>query len=181
MNFKDCDEKYYLESLWSGLEYIHGQIGQLQQCQRRKLCRTPSGTVHALVFQELSGIPEHHMIMNYFVWYACSLIVFLKLFDRAYSPGQDWLKEFSSEKKWRDKVAAHTAYTDSRKDDNEYTKQISIFMTPGWKDDRFVVGCDIIGGPVVDGKFRTSPHDWSWSITQAHEKLKKHIASASPR
>jgi hypothetical protein len=35
---------------------------------------------------------------------------------------------------------AQTAYTDPRNDDNTYSQEMSIMMTPDWEDDCFVVG-----------------------------------------
>jgi|SRR3989338_8373524 len=172
MVFKNCKEKYYLECLWNGLEYIYKQIQLIEEDQRKKLCKTRSGEVHSLLFNDINQMPEHHMIINYFIWYACSLIVFLKLFKKSYALSKDWQKEFSSEIKWRNKVAAHTAYTDPNENDNKYSQEISIHMSPGWRDDSFIVGGDIIGD--VDGISYT---DWSWSITKTHEKLKDFVAS----
>lgn len=168
--FKNCKEKYYLECLWNGLEFIYEQIHELEQRQRQELCKRSSGEVYGLIFHETCGMPEHHMIINYFVWYACSLFAFLKLFSKAYSLGDDWKEIFPDEEIWRHKVAAHTAYTDPRRD-NKYTQEISIFMSPNWKDDVYFVGADIEYGP--DGASRT---DWVWSVTKTHEKLAKYIS-----
>lgn len=170
MNFKNCTEKYYLECLWNGLEHIFKQMQILEGCQREKLCKTRHGTVYSLLFNDVNNMPEHHMVINYFVWYACSLISFLNLFKKSDSSKNDWENEFKSEKKWRDKVAAHTAYVDPHKNDNQYSQDMSIFMSPGWRDDSYIVGGDIIGG--AGGISHT---DWSWSITKTHKKLKNYM------
>ncbi len=169
--FDNYKEKYYLECLWNGLAFIYQQVKKLEQRRRQELPKTSSGEPYGLIFHEISGMPEHHMIINYFAWYACSLFAFLQLFGRANSSANDWETVFHNEVTWRHKVAAHTAYAHPRRDDNKYTKEISIFMSPSWKDDVYIVGRDIECGP--SGASRT---DWIWSVTKTHERLATYIS-----
>jgi len=169
--FQNSKEKYYLECLWHGLEFIYQQVKMLEQRQRQQLSKTPSGQVYGLISHETCGMPEHHMVINYFVWYACSLFAFLQLFSRSNPSANDWKTVFHNEVTWRNKVAAHTAYVYPHSDDNKYTQEISIFMSPGWKDDAYIVGGDVECGP--GGASRT---DWIWSVTKTHERLATYIS-----
>jgi len=170
MIFKECKEKYFLECLWNGLQHLKDQIIDLEAKQKEQLKVDQNGQVVCLVFQMFESMPEHHMILNYFIWYANSLVSFLKLFNKVYEPKKDWRKEFSNELKWRNKVAAHTAYTDPKEEDNQYSQDMSIMMSPGWQNDAYVMGNWCIGD---QGSF--SHYDWNWSLNETHNKLETYL------
>jgi hypothetical protein len=170
MQFPNLKETHFLESLWWGLEHLAGENKKIEDRMRGRLQIGPGKQVVGLVFSEFGGGPEHTVALNYFVWYSNSLIPFLKIFGRAYSPREDWRAIFPGVLKWRNKVSAHTAYTDPRSDDNIYSQDVSIMMTPDWEDDCFIVGRWMIGGPAG-----YSHHDWAWSLTKTHAELVAYV------
>ena len=170
MKFKDCKERYFLECLWNGLQYLRDLIVNLETKQKEKLQVDQKGRVVALHFQMSESMPEHHMVINYFIWYTNSLLSFLKLFAKAYNPKRNWRKEFSNELKWRNKVAGHTAYTDPRKDDNQYSQDMSIMMSPEWRNGTYEVGSLCVGD---QGSY--SHFDWDWSLNETHNKLETYL------
>lgn len=170
MKFKDCKEKYFLECLWNGLQHLRDLIVVLETKQKEKLQVGQKGQVVALHFEVSESMHEHHMILNSFIWYANSLVPFLKLFNKTYKPKRDWRKVFSNELKWRNKVAAHTAYTDSKNEDNKYSQNMSIMMSPGWRNDTYIVGNWCVGD---QGNF--SHFDWHWSLNATHNKLESYL------
>lgn len=73
--------------------------------------------------------------------------------------------------KYRDKVAAHFAFTDPRSD-NEADQERSLLPDADWTNDgRYEVGggkwaIHAVGNPVVE-----SEHDYQWSLTKQHETM----------
>src|SRR5262249_35326451 len=171
MQFPNLKESHFLESIWWGLDHHAKENKKIEDRVRSRLQLGPEKQVVGLVFSEFGGGPEHTVVLNYFIWYANSLIPFLKIFSKAYPSAMDWRPLFPGVLKWRNKVSAHTAYTDPKDDDNIYSQEISIMMTPDWEDDCFVVGRSMIGGPVG-----YSHHDWAWSLTKVHAALVDYVA-----
>jgi hypothetical protein len=171
MRFPNLKETHFLESLWWGLEDLAEENHKIEDRVRaRSLQIDPDGNVVGLVFSEFGGGPEHTVVLNYFVWYSNSLVPFLKIFSKAYSPAEDWKSVFPRVLKWRHKVSAHTAYPDPKSDDNTYSQELSIMMTPDWEDDCFVVGRWIIAAAAGH-----SHHDWAWSLTKTHGELVAYV------
>src|SRR6266480_634062 len=166
LHFPNLKETHFLESLWWGLDHLAGENRKIEDRVRGRLQRGPGGKVVGMVFSRFGDGPEHTVVLNYFVWYSNSLIPFLKIFSKAYSPAEDWKRIFAGVLKWRNKVSAHTAYTDPQSDDNVYSRDISIMMTPDWEDDCFVIGRWIIGD-----RSGLSHQDWAWSLTKTHRAL----------
>ena len=89
MQFPNLKETHFLESLWWGLEHLAGENKKIEDRVRVRLQIGPGRQVVGLVFSEFGGGPEHTVVLNYFVWYSNSLIPFLKIFSKAYSPKED--------------------------------------------------------------------------------------------
>lgn len=170
VRFPNLKESHFLESLWWGLDHLAKENANIESRVRKRLQLDPAGHVVGLAFSEFGGGPEHTVVLNYFVWYANSLLSFLKIFAKAYPSAEDWRPLFPEVHKWRNKVSAHTAYTDPRSDDNIYSQEVSILMTPDWEDDCFVVGRWITAGATGH-----SHPDWNWSLTKVHAELIAYI------
>jgi hypothetical protein len=171
MKFPNLKESHFLESLWWGLDYLAGENKKIEDRVRDRLQVSPGKQVVGLVFSEFGGGREHTIVLNYFIWYSNSLIPFLKVFSKAYPTAEDWTQFFPGVRKWRNKVSAHTAYTDPKSDDNIYSRDVSIMMTPDWEDDCFAVGRLMVGGTAG-----CSHHDWAWSLTKVHTELIAYVA-----
>ena len=79
------------------------------------------------------------------------------------------LSELTEVLKWRNKVAAHFALTDPRKDDNIATMEASIIYPVGYKDDRFrTATLDFVK---FEGNTSQSAEIPSWSLTETFELL----------
>jgi len=170
MQFPNLKESHFLESLWWGLDFLASENKKIEDRVRERLQIGHGGEVVGLVFSQFRGSPEHTMALNYFVWYANSLVPFLMLFSKAYSPSEDWKSAFSCVLKWRNKVSAHPAFAAPRDDDNIYSQDESIMMTPDWEDDCFVIGRWIVSGPSG-----YSHPDWAWSLAKTHRDLVAYV------
>lgn len=72
--------------------------------------------------------------------------------------------------KWRNKVAAHFARTDPRKDDNPMTLEASIVYPVSYDAGRFRVGSWVLGQVRPDDTEHESEIPM-WSLTETHEQL----------
>ena len=176
-------EAYFLQVLWDGLERLYEEVSALEKAR----AETDAAQFTALGIRPLaygsscfgSG-PNDTMITNDFVWYACSAACFLALFDHAFRPTDNYHTVFAEMLKWRDKVAAHTAYVwaitehkDPSKIDSQPSQDASIMMSPDWDTDHYSVGGWIVGNG------QTSSHsDWHWSLTRTHTQLREYLRRA---
>ena len=97
-----------------------------------------------------------------------------KTLGKAYSVQEDYAQTFPNVSKWRNKVAAHLAYTDPR-GDNQPSQDMSLMMCSEFEADAYWVG------RLVIGKWQGQSHeasydDWHWSLTKTHSDLLAFVA-----
>jgi hypothetical protein len=83
----------------------------------------------------------------------------------------DSLAELKEVKKWRDKVSAHFALTDPRKDDNVATLEASIIYPVGLQNSRFKTGVMVY--EKINGESSIASEIPAWSLTETFELLTK--------
>ena len=164
-----------LDYMWSGLEFLNKQVDQVEAALRESLDHRNKVYWAIGNAPELAGVPQG-LIACAFHWYATSSCNFVRLVD--------WLgfennprradgyvsRTIPTVRVWRNKVGAHFAITDPRKEDTAAILESSVMFPIGY----------------VDGVFRTQPftvsmrrqgqpsrtrNDMSWSLTEVHQGL----------
>lgn len=175
-------EAYFLSVLWSGLERLHIEV---QACEKKeleilRLEAKARGFEYKGSFSSSFGSgPNDSLITNDFVWYASSAACFLQLFDHGFALAGSYRTAFPAMLKWRDKVSAHTAFSDPVKKhkipgkvDSPESQDASIMMHPEWHNDHYFVG-----GITFRGSLSASHSDWKWSLTQVHPQIEAFVKS----
>lgn len=171
---------YFLEVLWSGLERLFSEVRQCEQEELVKLHAAAGSHGRSYlgsVYSSFGNGPNDALILNDFVWYASSAACFLQLFDHSFGLTGSYRDAFPAMLKWRDKVAAHTAYVvpiakhkEPDKIDSPASQDFSITMHPEWDNDHYAVGGWIFGG--MEG---SSHGDWQWALTRTHPEIQAFV------
>ncbi|HEY5793246.1 MAG TPA: hypothetical protein VIS74_08100 [Chthoniobacterales bacterium] len=160
---------YFLETLWMGMDHI---AAELRSIETKKLAQEKI-RCPGLLATSSSYDAEDRFIANYFIWYANSAVNFLDLFHVTFRPSIYYMAEFSALCKWRNKVAAHTAYA-KPKGENTVTKNYSLSaLLPEYMGDRYGVA-----SWVLQDASGSTPDDWSWYLTTEHERIFKYVIGA---
>jgi predicted RNA-binding Zn-ribbon protein involved in translation (DUF1610 family) len=88
------------------------------------------------------------VILNHFIWYSNSFILFVDLFSRAFALRKKLRREFGAVEKWRNKVSGHFSLVN-----NGHRKRI---LCPN---------C----GTLV--RRDSTPRNWGWELTDVHERV----------
>lgn len=92
-----------------------------------------------------------------------------------YVHGIDEMKEVI---KWRNKIAAHYAITDPRKEDNIATLEASIIFPVSFRYDKFITGgYNVVKGNQDEKIFSEIPQ---WSVTKLFEDLENRFWTLTP-
>lgn len=111
-----------------------------------------------------------------FQWYAVSICNYAQLVGWLIYKDKDMVKNYTSRimpkiTKYRNKVAAHFAFADPRKEDNEATLTASVITNIIYYEGHFYAGT--ISPSTLKGKEINKSILEPWSITIAHQHLSK--------
>lgn len=172
------NEYWALVFLWRGLQLLSTQVSAFETTVRSRLDPTKKYFI-AGKDPALSGIPMD-LLSNYFHWYSVSACQYVRtvgaigyIADNTRCKPPEYVKAVIPDVLvFRDKVAAHFAWTSKNERDNPAERAISIMPQITWNDDRFKVS-----GLVLARADGNSSSDSSalkpWSLTETHEQLRQ--------
>lgn len=113
-----------------------------------------------------------------FDWYAinvCRLFQLIGFVSNEYAGRVEEVRQYRARVcgpvlVYRNKVAAHYALTEPRKEDNEADLYVSTMDTVAFETDQFFVG-SLRAGLGSEGNSVESQHDYHWSLTAFHESV----------
>lgn len=172
---EEADEHYdarmALARLGEGLSWLNREVAQVELRARREAAK--DDVLVALVGGVLEGLPLG-LLSCAFQWYAVSACNYAQLVGwlatRNTQSAKGYVRKIMPRLlKFRNKVAAHFALTDPRRD-NEADLTASVMTHVVYLHGRL---CAAALTPVVknDGQEITVTKDLSWSLTLAHERL----------
>lgn len=196
LNIRVKPEKYFNEfsalmHLKTGLIELYNQVRPVEL----KILEENHGS-KIIFFGNSERVPEHiyRLLPCFFHWFGNSVCNYARLAGFIVSREQGYvsdadlqleperkkikdacdtyvknLPEIQEVLKWRNKVSAHFALTDPRKDDNISTLEASIIYPVVFTIDRFKTG--IIMFSEFDGVINRNSEIPSWSLTEIFEVL----------
>ena len=180
---------YYLHVYWVGMSFLEQRTREeeaffeLQDREELKKRASEGGLYRGLdeagtveTLQSLHDQPRHAYWVNLFLWYANHFGASIRAFDCAYHC--TLRNEFDAVMKFRNKVSAHSAFS-WPKDDNKATQNSSLVPMLVWSDTRFVINAWVMSESSGNDT-QSSPSDWSWSLTEAHTRLRERVLELLP-
>ncbi len=172
---EEADEHYdarmALARLGEGLSWLNGEVAQVELRARSEAAKDDVRV--ALVGGVLEGLPLG-LLSCAFQWYAVSACNYAQLVGwltiRNTQSAKEYVKKVRPRlMKYRNKVAAHFAVTDPRRD-NEADLAASVMTHVVYLHGRL---CAAALSLVVknEGQEITATEDLSWSLTLAHKRL----------
>lgn len=159
------------DRLFAGLHHLYTGLKAEEQARRepeRVVTRWPAEPL-------ASGVPTDMI----FAWYAVTACSMVSLLGRiAYEAGHSscggkgeeyGLRVCGPVMVYRNKVAAHFAWTAPVKKDNQVDREMSLMPQITWHDDRYIAGFMAIQR-TRGGVQETSSHDYRWALTAFHEQ-----------
>ena len=174
-------ERYYHESnllntLATGLDFLNRQVANLEGEARDRLNANDDLVVSFGNDPRLKGIPRR-LISCTFRWYSVTACDYVRIIGWLVNGGNtkkasDYLDSVIPQVRiWRNKVGAHSAFTDPKGDDTPANLFVSsIPWDIGFVDDAFVAGSITVSLGSDDGG-STSRQDMEWSLTRIHRQL----------
>lgn len=174
------NEYWELLCIKHGLEYLYQNT--LKYEERARSIINPQNKYKVLSYGNdpaLKEIPKD-LLTCFFHWYAISACQYVRTIGTiAYRLDNNNLKpiEYLSKvipeiKEFRDKVAAHFAWSTKNRNDNDAERIISILPPVTYSDGNWEVGSFVLNIR-KDGKNSSSEKIAPWSITKEHIKLRK--------
>jgi hypothetical protein len=199
--FREPSNEYWaLMCLWQGMEYLNDQVLKCEQVAKEAI---ESGREKIFSFQDmpikveglmsfgrlpepLQGAPTMLVTMA-FHWYAISACQFVRLvgaiakrFDDSRPLPKDYAESVIPEiLEFRNKVAAHFAWSSRNKDDNDAERLASVLPPLGYNFGRLCVGSMTVALR-QGGKSSNSGAIKEWSLSKAHERLIKRYLPPQP-
>jgi len=171
-----ANEYWALVSLRDGLNFLYRQAAQCNEAVSQRL---DPKVQHMITGNNpiLAGIPQG-LLTCAFHWYAISACQYVRTVGAiAYHhdnarplPLQYVERVIPDVLAFRDKVAAHFAWTKKDSRDNEADRQISIMPQLTYNDDSFYIGGLKLTARTA-GEITTSDEIGSWSITKVHADI----------
>jgi len=179
--FKNPANEYYaLVCLHDGMNLLYRYAKRCDDAIRSRV-----NTKGNLRYMGMGNLPEFQGIQKtlltcFFHWYAISACNYVRTIGRiAYLNDNTHSRPHTYAKKvipdvlaFRDKVAAHFAWTTKHKQDNDAERVMSILPQLTFNNDSFQVG-SISMSLKKNGKASTSETVTPWSICKVHEKLQE--------
>jgi hypothetical protein len=168
-----------LLTLRAGLEFLYRQAIQCDQLVKQKV--NPKGTMKYFGMgnlPELCQVPSPLLVCG-FHWYAISACQYARLVgaiayrqDKSRPLPPHYVRAVIPEVlAFRDKVAAHFAWSTEHSQDNDAERLASILPPLTFVDDSFYVGVMTVG-LTSEGKQISSSAITPWSISKVHERLR---------
>jgi hypothetical protein len=179
--FKNPANEYYaLVCLRDGMNFLYRNAKRCDDAIRSRV--NPKDNLRYMGMgnlPEFQGIPQPLLTCS-FHWYAISACNYVRTIGRiAYLNDNTRSRPHAYAQKiipdvlaFRDKVAAHFAWTTKHKQDNDAERVMSVLPQLTFSDDSFHVG-SISLSLKKDGKVSKSDTVTPWSICKVHEKLKE--------
>lgn len=168
------NELSVLRHLATGLRFLNAQVASIEKRKKEKV----GEKVRVFSFGNDPVLPRaiQDFIVCAFHWYAISACNYAQLVGWLALPSRTDQKEYVKAvmlpvKTYRDKVAAHFARADPRKEDNAATLDASVLPSVAFDDDAFYVGAWRITKTVAG--VPSSSIDFRWSLTKTHVELTK--------
>ncbi len=172
-----ANEYWALICLHQGLEFLYQQAARCDQVVLKSL----NPKIRVLMSgscPELAGVSQS-LLTCAFHWYAVSACQYVRTVGaiaRRYDKAQPLPKEYACKVipevvAFRDKVAAHFAWTTKNKEDNEAERDASIMPQLSFVDDSFFVSAFTIGVR-QSGEASDSSAMKPWSISKVHQQLR---------
>lgn len=176
---KPVNEYWALLCLWHGLENIYRQTLKIEIISRRII--NPTNKYKVFCYGNVTAfenIPKE-LLTCMFHWYAVSACQYVRTVGTiAYKLNNEekpinYIKKIIPEILiFRNKVAAHFAWSTKNKNDNDAERMISIFPPLSYSDGNWYVG-QLILNMRKNGVDSSSKKIVPWSITKEHLKLMK--------
>jgi len=177
--FKNPVNEYWaLICLWGGMDFLYRQAKRCDDALRDRV--NPNDTIK---YMGMGNLPEFHgipkaLLACSFHWYAISACNYIRTIGTiAYQQDNNRPKPLAYVKKvipevlaFRDKVAAHLAWTGKNKQDNDAERLLSILPQLVYINDSFHVGSISVTLRKA-GKISKSEDIRQWSICKIHEEL----------
>lgn len=175
---KPANEYFALISLRSGLRHLYHFV---KKCDILAMQQIDPKEVNILFgnFPLLKGIP-YPLLNCAFHWYSISACQYVRtigaiahLHDTSRPKSYEYVKSVIPEVlAFRDKVAAHFAWSSKNSQDNEAERLASIIPQPSFSDNSFQVGTFMVS--IRSGRKSSSSKEIiPWSITKIHKRLQE--------
>ncbi len=177
--FKNPSNEYWaLICLKHGLDFIYQQVSRIDSITQARL--NPEGELKYCAYGNIPGTEDlpKALLTCSFHWYAISACQYVRtvgaiayMNDNSCPKPLDYLKEVIPEVlSFRDKVAAHFAWTSKNKIDNDAERFASIIPPLSFIEDSWHVGAMQVARP-KKGNISTSESITPWSISKIHFRL----------
>lgn len=174
--FKNPVNEYWaLICLWEGMSFLYHQAKRCDEALRSRV--NPDDTIK---YMSMGNLPEFHdipkaLLTCAFHWYAISACQYVRTVGmiayKEIGDVNDYIRKVIPEVlSFRDKVAAHFAWTKSDSRDNKAERMISIMPQITFQDDSFFVGSWKLTSK-SSGEATNSEAIKPWSVTKTHEYL----------
>ena len=179
--FRSPVNQYWaLVCLWQGLEFVNRQATQCNELVRQRV--NPKGKLKVTLTGNHPGLADvpQGLLTCAFHWYAVTACQYVRTVgviactvDSKRPRPAEYVKLVIPEVlAFRDKVAAHFAWTTRHKQDSEAERKVSVMPSLAFVNDAFQVGVWVVlsrkGDEVSDSR-EIQP----WSITHIHDRLRQ--------
>jgi len=173
-----ANEYWALLSLRAGLFFLNRQVSRCEQTARMQL--NPEGN---LKVKALFNVPQPanfpiELLTCAFQWYAISACQYVRIVgaianrqDSSRWPRDEYAKKIIPEVvAYRNKVAAHYAWSTKNRKDNDAERLASIIPQISYINDRFIAAGNVVALK-KGGKTSCSTAIVPWSVTKVHARL----------
>ena len=174
------NEYWALICLKQGLDFLYHQVSRIDSITKEKL--NPEGKLKYFAYGNIPGIEDipKPLLTCSFHWYAISACQYVRtvgaiayINDNSRPLPPDYVKKVIPEVLgFRDKVAAHFAWTSKHSADNDAERLASIIPPLSFVEDSWHVGALEVARS-KKGKISTSAAIKPWSISGIHLKLSR--------
>ena len=173
-----ANEYWALLSLRKGMFFLNSLVSGCEQTARMRL--NPEGK---LKVEALGNLPQlanfpMELVTCAFQWYAISACQYVRTVgaiarrqDSSRLPGHDYANKIIPEVvAYRDKVAAHYAWSTENRKDSDAERLASIIPQISYSDDRLIAAGYVVALRKA-GKTSCSAAIVPWSVTEVHARL----------
>jgi hypothetical protein len=158
--------------MMAGLRFLYDLVAAEEQRLREK-----SDPNRMEMTWPASGVATNIPVDNLFDWYSVQACALVRLIGKiAYMEGSPETHYAYSKRvcgpveTYRNKIGAHLAWTDPRKDDNPIDLKMTLMPNTGWMDGRFRTQLMVLH-ETRSGVSHSPSHDYAWCLTKFHEEV----------